>query len=168
MTVRAPIGNVWCAENHLSLGPDVDWIEAKPGERPVRKDGPIYTVQEGVEYKLSIDGKLTNIQPQTVQVILFHYSGLPPARSADAAGPAAQGFGRLIDFANPIELKGVPLAAVTGRIEIAVSIQGEAQVQKIYLLYADSMVQDQDRKDLFYRADSRLRPALQQLRFQLH
>jgi hypothetical protein len=168
MTVRAPTGTVWCAQSHLSLGSDVDWIEAKPGEKPERKDGPLYTVPEGPQYKLSVNGKLTEVQPLAVHVTKFHYSGLPPSRSADASASAAQDLGKLIDFANPIELNGVPLAAVTGRIELSVSPQGAAQVEKVYLLYADSIVQDQERKDLFYRVDSRLRPALQQLRLQLH
>jgi hypothetical protein len=167
MTVRAPTGTVWCAQSHLSLGSDVDWIEAKPGEKPERKDGPIYTVQEGAQYKLSKNGKLTEVQPQAVHVTKFHFSGLPPRPSADASASTAQELGKLIDFANPIELQGVPLAAVTGRIELWFSLQGDARVQKVYLLYADSMVQDQERKDLFYRVDSRVRPALQQLRLQL-
>jgi len=168
MTVRAPTGNVWCVENHLSLGSDVDWIEAKPGQKPEHKDGPIYTVPEGLLYKLSIKGELTGVQPQEVHVTKFHYSSLPPIPGANASASAAQDLGRLIDFTNPIVLKGILLAAVTGRIELSVSLPGDTRVQKVYLLYADSMVQDQDREDLFYRVDSRLRPALQQLRLELH
>ena len=130
MTVRAPTGTVWCAESHLSLGSDVDWIEAKPGEKPERKDGPLYTVEEGAQYQLSIHGKLTKVKPQAVRITKFHCNVLPPGLSGDASASAAQDLGKLIDFANPSESKGTPLAAVTGKIELSLSLQGEAQVQK--------------------------------------
>lgn len=161
--VKAPTSLVWCEGNSLTLDPDNQWIEARPG-KPASPKCANQVVPVLENYNLNIDGQWKQIHARSVRVVEFQYAGFPPYEGGKVEADQAHSLVQLIDFGHPFQKRARPLAAVTGRIQLSVAIEGSRPIVKSYLLYADAIVADVDSKDFFYRVDTRLHRKLQQLR----
>ena len=163
MSVRAPNGMVWCINDQVVLDPEVAWVEVKSGSSPPVDNGRAYTLVAQNEYALTIDGQKKRIPAASIEILEFQYFGLPLQRSFIASPFEAIQLLTLIDFGTPFPHKGRPLAAITGKIRLAISQDGRPRLEKRYFLYADDIVQEVDSPEpVFYRTDSRIHQKLQE------
>lgn len=164
MTVAAPRGLVWCVSGSLLVDSSTEWVEAKPGEQPKPVPPPPYTVLPESQFLLSLRGEIQPISASSVHVDLFQYSDSALRLSPDPSQDVATLLATRIDFANPFKKNGTLLAVTTGRIQLSVTLPGDAIVVKHYALYADAVVGDLDDPVVFYHVDSRLHAELETLR----
>jgi hypothetical protein len=161
--VRAPTALVWCQDDTLGLDPDNQWVEARPG-KPARARTLRQTVPTLENYNLFLDGQWKKVPVNSVQIVKFSYSGFAPYKGGVVEPDEARSFLPLVDWGHPFNKHARPLAAVTGRIQLSVTVEGSHPVAKTLILYADSLVVDPEAKDFYYRTDSRLHEKLQKLR----
>jgi hypothetical protein len=165
-TVRAPTGLVWCQGTSLTVEPETEWVEAKPGKRAKARSGRVHTVPELDTYRLSLDGELREVPVDSTRVVQFQYVGSAPYGSGDIHQDQAKSLAKLLDLAHPFKQTARPLAALTAKLQLSVAVKDKNVVVKHYNLYADAVLQDVDAKDLFYPVDTRLHERLQRLRLQ--
>jgi hypothetical protein len=165
-TVRAPTGLVWCQGTSLTVEPETEWVEAKPGKHAKPSTGPVHTVPVLDTYRLSLDGELRDVPVDATHVVQFQYVGSVPYGSGEIDQDQAKSLAKLLDLAHPFKQTARPLAALTARLQLSVAVKGKDVVVKRYLLYADAVLQDIDAKNLFYPVDTRLHERLQRLRLQ--
>lgn len=165
-TVRAPTGLVWCQGTSLTVEPETEWVEAKPGKHAKARSGRVHTVPELDTYRLSLDGELREVPVDSTRVVQFQYVGSAPYGSGDIHQDQAKSLAKLLDLAHPFKQTARPLAALTAKLQLSVAVKGKNVVVKHYNLYADAVLQDVDAKDLFYPVDTRLHERLQRLRLQ--
>jgi len=161
--VRAPTGLVWCQDDTLTLDENNEWIEARPG-RPARAKCPPRAVPVLENYNLFLNGQWTKVPVKSVRVVEFKYKGIPPYENGTVETDQARSLLELVDWGHPFKKQARPLAAVTGRIQLSVSVEGSHPIVKNLILYADALVADAEAKDFFYRTDNRLHEKLQKLR----
>jgi hypothetical protein len=161
--VRAPTGLVWCQDDTLTLDPDNEWIEARPG-RPAKAKCPPHVVPVLENYNLFLNGQWKEVPVRSIRVLEFTYDGFPPYEGGVAETEQARSLLPLVDLGHPFRKRAKPLAAVTGRIQLSVSVEGSHPIVKNLILYADALVADAEAKDFYYRVDNRLHQQLQRLR----
>lgn len=162
-TVRAPSGLVWCQNNSLTLEPQAQWVEAKPGQIAIPVSGPIHTVPLLTAYRLFIKGELRDVPVDATHITRFEYAGITPSGDGKMGQDAARSLAKLLDLGHPFTRTARPLARATARIEMSINLDGTV-ILKRFILYADAALRDLDAKDLFYPVDTRLHAELQLLR----
>lgn len=166
--VRATTGLVWCVNDTLKLDPDQPhgtyWIEVQPGESAQVEFCPPPLLPVTANYNLFIDGGWKLVPAHAVHVSKFSYEGFPPYKGGVVEAEEARSLLRFIGWGHPFKRHGRPLAAITGRIQLSVVLEGSHLVAKTLILYADSLVADPEAKDFYYRVDIRLHQRLRKLR----
>jgi hypothetical protein len=162
--VIGPTYLVYCGNGNVYLDPKAQWQQATPTMKPSPIPKPKFTVQAATTLKFKIEGKMRTIPGENAHILEFQYTSAQPKaelRHLDV-GPATELI-RLVDFTNPFEPGGVPLALVTGTFNIRLKVD-QKEIEKRFAIYNDEIVQDLDNAEVFYHVDSRFGEQLQTLR----
>jgi hypothetical protein len=152
-TCMGPTGFLYCGGGGLALEPNSTWQVASPGQpkpQPINAPTPHFVIAAEAWSLRVGDGRM---------ITLAEVTSVEVARSGQRllslSGPAAQDFLRLVDFANPLQIGGVPGAIVTA--EIVVASQNGSQT---FLLLNNRLLQSKTSPPTYYRCSEGLTQVL--------
>lgn len=153
-------GNITCEEGgewqHAQLGIE---LEPKPSpDHPIEGDMDSLKLKDHgkfVTFPISQVSQITYFEPQKPKRI---QKGKQPQKGKEPEkltwkprfsleGNEAQQLVRTVNFANPQEVKGAPLAVVTANLEVKIN-----QRSRRFIVYNDRLLQDESATDTFYYA----------------
>lgn len=127
--------------------------------------GPIHKFGEIVDLKLKYDEGYRTVRISDVFALSFLDPSKDDNRTFLLEGEAAQGVVRMVDFAEPSEIDGAPLALTTGTLKIEYLIQ-EKPDARTFLIYNDRLLFDQSTPNVYYYASPALATALSEFRYE--
>lgn len=168
MPVQAPDSFVFCdISKGIYLEEGGRWVEVSPQKEqptlspPVRLSPQItVTPAPPGQYKLNINGEMTNVPATQVEIIDFVYRGYRDREFRALPNTSFRSLKDLIDFAHPLIRKGIPAAIVTGIFHIQYTINGKKDVREFVLLNND-LAADNVETDVYYRTSDNLRQTIE-------
>lgn len=154
----------------ITCEPGGQWQHADPGVPPspilppeIHRE-PIVNLKlkdNGVNLKLKDNGSYTTLHISKVSAVKYYDTEQTDNPRFSLKGVEAQNLVSTINFADPSEIKGAPLALITGVIEIEFT---EKRSPRSFTLYNDRLLQDRAHPDAFYFASPQLAAALAKYR----
>lgn len=149
-------GTITCEQNGR-------WQHAHPGIELPPVSAPIYQSGDNVDLKLKYDEEYKTVKISNVKAVSFSEPGEKGKRVFSLEGEAARKLVGTINFAEPTEIDGAPLAVITGILQIEFTID-EQPDKRTFIVYNDRLLFDQSTPSTFYYASPALAETLDEFR----
>lgn len=115
----------------------------------------------GVDFELMHEGKSIKVPPAAVSSVSYykHFARGQRKHICSLHGEDTQSLLGLVKLAEPFELRGEPLAIITGELELEYPAGG-AGARKKFTVYNDLLLRDQTHSKTFYHTSPHFRHAL--------
>jgi uncharacterized protein DUF4347 len=145
----------------ITCEPGGQWQHADAGVAPPSIPHAEIHMESIVNLRLKENGNFTTLDISKVSAVKYLDSAEEGKARFSLKGVEAQKLVSTINFAEPSEIKGAPLALITGVIEIEFT---EKRAPRSFTLYNDRLLQDQAHPDAFYFATPQFAAALSKYR----
>ena len=149
-------GSITCEQNGR-------WQHAYPGIELPPVSAPIHPSGDNVDLNLKYDKEYKTVKISNVKAVSFVEPGEKGERVFSLEGEAAQNLVRTINFAEPTEIDGAPLALITGTLQIEFMID-EQPDKRTFVIYNDRLLYDKSTPNTYYYASPELAKVLDELR----
>jgi hypothetical protein len=126
---------------------------------------PVHKFGETVNLRLKYPEGFRTINISDVFAISFFDPSKDDKRILSLEGEAAHEVVRMVDFTEPSEIDGAPLALITGTLKIEYLSQEERD-SRTFLIYNDRLLFDQSTPNVYYYASPALATALAKFRYE--